>query len=144
MKNEEEDDYFNMQDLSIEDLKKNLNETNKELLDSLKIRFTQNLLNSMIFFIFNQICETKQTKDRDVADVNEKSMSNIFFSHWFKSMEKQLKKEMLTLNGKLKNERLNYLNAISSFSLPSTEDYQLLYNKALTDTKKFFEDNTRI
>jgi len=144
MKNEEEDDYFNIQDLSIEDLKKNLNETNKELLDSLKIRFTQNLLNSMVFFVFNHICETRQAKDGDGIDLNEKSISGMFFSHWFKTMEKQLKKEMLTLNDKLKNERLNYLNAISSFSLPSTEDYQLLYNKALIDTKKFFEDNTRI
>ena len=56
-----EHDEFNhyIQDLSIEDLKKNLHQTNEHLLEALRERFTQNLLTSMIFFIFNHICASE-------------------------------------------------------------------------------------
>ena len=48
----EDDQNTYIQDLSIEDLKKNLDRTNEELLVSLRERFSQNLLTSMIFFMF--------------------------------------------------------------------------------------------
>jgi hypothetical protein len=47
---DEEDPENYIEDLSIEDLKKNLNQTNQDLFLALKERFTQNLLTSMIFF----------------------------------------------------------------------------------------------
>ena len=59
-------------------------------------------------------------------------------------MRKQSKKEMLEVNKKLKDEKMNYLSAIANFSLPTTEDYQSIYDKALVDTKEFFEKNTKI
>ena len=59
-------------------------------------------------------------------------------------MRKQSKKEMLEVNKKLKDEKMNYLSAISNFSLPTTEDYQYIYNKALLDVKEMFEKNTKI
>jgi hypothetical protein len=59
-------------------------------------------------------------------------------------MRKQSKKEMLEVNKKLKDEKMHYLSAISNFSLPTTEDYQSIYDKALIDTKEFFQKNTKI
>lgn len=139
-----DDNGFSISDLSIEDLKKNLEVSNEQLLQSLKDRFTQNLLNSMIFFTFNQFCKEREKSNNEFGNQVDKSISDIFFSHWFSSMKKQSKKEMLDVNRKLKNEKLNYLSAISDFSLPSTEDYQLIYNEALQDIKNFFEKNTKI
>jgi hypothetical protein len=138
-----DDNGFSISDLSIEDLKKNLEVSNEQLLQSLKDRFTQNLLNSMIFFTFNQFCKEREKSNNEFGNQVDKSISDIFFSHWFSSMKKQSKKEMLDVNRKLKNEKLNYLSAISDFSLPSTEDYQLIYNEALQDIKNFFEKNTK-
>jgi len=139
-----DDNGFSISDLSIEDLKKNLEVSNEQLLQSLKDRFTQNLLNSMIFFTFNQFCKEREKSNNEFGNQVDKPISDIFFSHWFSSMKKQSKKEMLDVNRKLKNEKLNYLSAISDFSLPSTEDYQLIYNEALQDIKNFFEKNTKI
>jgi len=136
---DEEDLDSSIHDISIEDLKKNLNKTNEDLLISLRERFTQNLLTSMIFFIFNQVCKREPS---DLYDKN--SMTSNFFSYWFESIKKQSKKEMLEVNKKLKDEKMNYLSAISNFSLPTTEDYQHIYNKALSDVKEMFEKNTKI
>ena len=138
-----DDNDFSISDLSVEDLKKNLEANNKQLLQSLKERFTQNLLNSMVFFTFNQFCKEREKSNNEFSNQADKSTSDIFFSHWFSSMQKQSKKEMLDVNRKLKDEKLNYLSAISDFSLPSTEDYQLIYNEALQDIKIFFEKNTK-
>ena len=98
----------------------------------------------MIFFTFNQFCKEREKSNNEFGNQVDKPISDIFFSHWFSSMKKQSKKEMLDVNRKLKNEKLNYLSAISDFSLPSTEDYQLIYNEALQDIKNFFEKNTKI
>lgn len=136
---EEENEDSSIYDISIDDLKKNLNKTNEDLLVTLKERFTQNLLTSMIFFIFNEICT------KGFGEFHEKdSTANKFFSYWLENMRKQSKKEMLEVNKKLKDEKMNYLSAISNFSLPTTEDYQHIYDKALLDTKKMFEKNTKI
>ena len=135
----EDDQNTYIQDLSIEDLKKNLDRTNEELLVSLRERFSQNLLTSMIFFMFNQICQKYSNGPH-----SQDSASDKFFSYWLENMRKQSKKEMLEVNKKLKDEKINYLSAISNFSLPTTEDYQAIYDKALLDTKQMFEKNTKI
>lgn len=128
-----------IEDLSIEDLKKNLDQTNQDLFLALKERFTQNLLTSMIFFLFNHVCGSHSDRF-----AKEDSISNKFFLYWFENMRKQSKKEMLEVNKKLKDEKMHYLGAISNFSLPTTEDYQSIYDKALIDTKEFFQKNTKI
>lgn len=128
-----------IEDLSIEDLKKNLDQTNQDLFLALKERFTQNLLTSMIFFLFNHVCSPHSN-----TFSKEDSLSNKFFLYWFENMRKQSKKEMLEVNKKLKDEKMHYLSAISNFSLPTTEDYQSIYDKALIDTKEFFQKNTKI
>lgn len=134
----ENDPNSYIQDLSINDLKNNLVKTNEELLKSLKERFTQNLLTSMIFFMFNHFC-----KNSPNFDTEGESISNKFFSYWFKNMRKQLRKEMLEVNKKLKDEKMNYLSAIANYTLPTTEDYQTIYDTALLYTKEMFEKNTK-
>jgi site-specific DNA-adenine methylase len=134
-----QDDFDNLiEDLSTEDLKKNLNQTNKELLNTLRERFTQNLLTSMIFFMFNSICKSEYE-----GFSNKESVNNQFFSYWFENIRKESKKEILEVNKKLKDEKMQYLSEISNFSLPTTEDYQSIYNKALLETKEFFQKNTK-
>jgi hypothetical protein len=144
MQPEEGDINFSANDLSIEDLKRNLQDTNLALLDNLKNRFTQDLLASMIFFVFNEVCRNRDQKSSEFFDENDTSFAKTFFSTWYKHTKKQSKKEILEINKQLKSEKMNFLSAISNFSLPSTEDYQSIYDKALLDIQKLFEKNTTL
>jgi hypothetical protein len=134
---------FPSNDFSIDELKKNLEETNHQLLENLKNRYTQELLGSMIFFVFNEICQTKENNPEDTNGENNPA-AKAFLSFWSKQVRKKAKKEILSINDKLKDSKMNFLGAISNFSLPSTEDYQLIYNKAISEVEKIFQQNTKI
>lgn len=131
------------EDFSIERLKENLVETNHILLENLKKRYMEELLGSMIFFVFNEICQMKNNQFDNEEHKSNKIAEN-FISIWSKSVKKQSKKEMLDINDKLKYPKMNFLGAISNFSLPSTEDYQLIYNQAITEIEKIFLNNTKV
>lgn len=131
------------EDFSIERLKENLVETNQILLENLKKRYMEELLGSMIFFVFNEICQMKNNQFDNEEHKSNKIAEN-FISIWSKSVKKQSKKEMLDINDKLKYPKMNFLGAISNFSLPSTEDYQLIYNQAITEIEKIFLNNTKV
>jgi hypothetical protein len=133
---------INHDDIPIETLRKSLIENNEILLENLKSRFTQNLLSSMVFFIFNEICNNKNQQIDGSIDSGSNKVAEIFFSTWLNYTKKQAKKEILEINNQLKNKKINFLNAISNFSLPSTEDYQSLYDKAMHEVKIIFEKNT--
>jgi hypothetical protein len=135
---------FITSDLSIEELRKSLEESNEILLENLKSRFTQELLASMVFFVFNETCKNKDedTADNSLLNQNKNSTAKIFFSAWLNHTKKQSKKEMLEINNQLKTEKMNFLSAISNFSLPSTEDYQYIYDMAISDIQNLFEKNT--
>ena len=137
------DQNLSANDFSIEGLKKNLIQTNEALLENLKNRYMQELLGSMIFFVFNEVCQNKN--DNPTSEVDKKNQTaDMFLSFWSKSVRKKAKKEMLDINNKLKDSKMNFLGAISNFSLPSTEDYQLIYNQAITEIEKIFQKNTKI
>ena len=94
----------------------------------------------MVFFIFNEICRQRE----DEFDKNS-SISKKFFEAWKDHTKKRAKKEILEINKKLKTDpQMNFLGAISNFSLPSTEDYQYIYDKALNEVQNIFEKNTEI
>jgi hypothetical protein len=135
---------FIANDLSIEQLKQNLYESNELLFENLKSRFTQELLASMIFFVFNETCRNKDEHiaDGNLLNHNDSSTAKIFFSAWLNHTKKQSKKEILEINNQLKTEKMNFLSAISNFSLPSTEDYQHIYDMAISDIQNLFEKNT--
>ena len=135
---------FIANDLSIEELKQNLYESNELLFENLKSRFTQELLASMVFFIFNEVCKNKDedANEDNFLDQKNNSTAKIFFSAWLNHTKKQSKKEMLEINNQLKTEKMNFLSAISNFSLPSTEDYQYIYDMAINDIQNLFEKNT--
>lgn len=135
---------FIANDLSIDELRQNLYESNELLFENLKSRFTQELLASMVFFIFNEVCKNKDedADDNNLLDRKDNSTAKIFFSAWLNHTKKQSKKEMLEINDQLKTEKMNFLSAISNFSLPSTEDYQYIYDIAINDIKNLFEKNT--
>ena len=137
------DQNLSANDFSIEGLKKNLIQTNEALLENLKNRYMQELLGSMIFFVFNEVCQNKN--DNPTSEVDKKNQTaDMFLSFWSKSVRKKAKKEMLDINNKLKDSKMNFLGAISNFSLPSTEDYQLIYNQAISEIEKIFQKNTKI
>ena len=137
------DQNLSANDFSIEGLKKNLIQTNEVLLENLKNRYMQELLGSMIFFVFNEVCQNKN--DNPTSEVDKKNpTADMFLSFWSKSVRKKAKKEMLDINNKLKDSKMNFLGAISNFSLPSTEDYQLIYNQAISEIEKIFQKNTKI
>jgi hypothetical protein len=137
-----EDDPITSNDFSVEDLKRNLNETNLVLLETLKGRYMQELIGSMVFFIFNEICQNKVQNEDTINKDN--TVAKIFFSSWLDNAKKRSKKEILEINNKLKDNKMNFLGAISNYSLPSTEDYQEIYNKALSEVQKVFQKNTEI
>jgi hypothetical protein len=145
--NPEENNYgsddFSSNDFSIDGLKKNLIETNNQLLENLKNRYMQELLGSMIFFVFNEICQSKNNYSENTLD-KKNPTADMFLSFWSKEVRKKAKKEMLDINDKLKHSKMNFLGAISNFSLPSTEDYQLIYNQAISEIEKVFQKNTKI
>jgi hypothetical protein len=137
-----EDNSITSNDFSVEDLKRNLNETNLVLLETLKGRYMQELIGSMVFFIFNEICQNKVQNEDTINKDN--TVAKIFFSSWLDNAKKRSKKEILEINNKLKDNKMNFLGAISNYSLPSTEDYQEIYNKALSEVQKVFQKNTEI
>jgi len=137
-----EDNPITSNDFSVEDLKRNLNETNLVLLETLKGRYMQELIGSMVFFIFNEICQNKAQNEDTINKDN--TVAKIFFSSWLDNAKKRSKKEILEINNKLKDNKMNFLGAISNYSLPSTEDYQEIYNKALSEVQKVFQKNTEV
>jgi hypothetical protein len=137
-----EDNPITSNDFSVEDLKRNLNETNLVLLETLKGRYMQELIGSMVFFIFNEICQNKP-QNGDIIN-KDNTVAKIFFSSWLDNAKKRSKREILEINNKLKDNKMNFLGAISNYSLPSTEDYQEIYNKALSEVQKVFQKNTEI
>jgi aspartyl/asparaginyl beta-hydroxylase (cupin superfamily) len=141
----ENQEEFPFADFSIKELKEDLDETNLSLLEDIRNRYMQSLLASMVFFIFNQLC--KMMKDQDLEFAKEQtndSLQDVFFKEWERQTKKIAKKELLQINEKLQSDiKMNFLSAISNFSLPSTEDYQSLYNKALLDVQRMFEKNTK-
>jgi len=140
---ESADQNLSANDFSIEGLKKNLIQTNEALLENLKNRYMQELLGSMIFFVFNEICQSKNNYSENTLD-KKNPTADMFLSFWSKEVRKKAKKEMLDINDKLKHSKMNFLGAISNFSLPSTEDYQLIYNQAISEIEKVFQKNTKI
>jgi hypothetical protein len=131
-----------MSDLRIKDVKESVEESNKELAESLTNRFSQDLIASMVFFVFNAVCHNIDISNNyDVIDEEERCADK-FFKEWSKAAKKQIKKELFEINKNLKTGTMAYLGAISSFSLPSTEDYQNIYNKALRNTEHLFRQNT--
>jgi hypothetical protein len=94
--------------------------------------------------VFNEICKEKDEINSDSNENTAKPFAKNFFSIWQSHVKKQSKKEILEINNQLKSKKMNFLGAISNFSLPSTEDYQLIYNKAFSDIQKTFEKNTTI
>jgi len=143
MNEDPENEHFSANDFSIENLKENLIETNQQLLENLKKRYMEELLGSMIFFVFNEVCQTRN-KEFSNSESKTNEIAENFISFWSKSVKKQAKKEMLDINNKLKNNKMNFLGAISNFSLPSTEDYQLIYNQAVSEIEKVFRKNTKV
>lgn len=132
-----------MSDLNIKDVKFSVEQSNEELAYELTNRFSQDLINSMIFFVFNSVCSNiDQHRNSDTLEPDEDNYSKKFFKEWSKAAKKQIKKEVFEINKKLSHGQMSYLGAISSFSLPSTEDYQKIYNTALKNTGEMFHKNT--
>lgn len=132
-------------DVSLADLIKSSGETNSNVLEGLKARFSNDLILSMLFFLFNTwAANQRENEDSDTLNPeHEKDPAKRFFDFWYKATKKQIKKEILEINKKMKNGQLGYLGAISGYTLPSTEDYQAIYNQALKETKKMFDKNTK-
>lgn len=119
-----------LEDINVNHLVENIKISNETVLEQLKVRFSQDLIANMVFFMFEAFCSERENS------TTEESMKDFFIRNWKKNINKQIKVEMLEINKKFKDEKMNYLGAISSYSMPSTEDYQEIYNKAV----KFVSD----
>lgn len=119
---------------SISGLKETLEIQVDQLAEALSERYIRDLTMSMIFYMFSNM--SRQIKEISGENVKEK-----FISQWKKNIKKQAKKELLSINDKLKSEKMNFLGAISDFSIPSTEDYQKIYDYAINETCDLFNKN---
>ena len=119
---------------SISGLKETLEIQVDQLAEALSERYIRDLTMSMIFYMFSNM--SRQIKEISWENVKEK-----FISQWKKNIKKQARKELLSINDKLKSEKMNFLGAISDFSIPSTEDYQKIYDYAINETCDLFNKN---
>ena len=141
-------------DPTIKNIKQEIESSNLQLVNDLTNRFLIDLQLNMLFHIFNYVC---REIDQDMIDgsatdsflkgyhhedENTSKHARNFFNHWLAATKKEIKKEVYEINNKLKNKELSFIGAISSFSLPSTEDYQRIYNEAFKNVKKFYEKGT--
>ena len=143
---------MNNDDPTIKNIKTEIESSNENLVAGLTNRFLVDLQLNMLFHIFNYVCH-QIDQDNEEYDLNtslldsesahERSHANKFFYHWVNATKKEIKKEVKEINNKLKNKQLSFLGAISSFSLPSTEDYQQVYNQAFKNVKNFYEKGTK-
>ena len=124
-----------LEDINVNNLVENIKISNNAVLEQLKARFSQDIVSNMVFFMFNAFCSERRNETLD------ESMSDFFLKNWRKNINKQIKVEVLEINKKLKDEKMNYLNAISNYSMPSTEDYQDIYNKAIKFVSDIYTKN---
>ena len=138
-KNEKEDPVILpselLEDINVNNLVENIKNSNEAVLEQLKARFSQDIIANMVFFMFNAFCSERNNGTLD------ESTSEYFLKNWKKNINKQIKVEMLEVNKKFKDEKMNYLSAISNYSMPSTEDYQDLYNKAVKFVSDIYTKN---
>lgn len=130
---------------SISEIKDDLEKSNEELLYSLGERFLEDLITNMVFYLFQSVTMMQsqmpqQEQDTQIKEI-ENSAAKIFIQAWRKKIKKSSKKELLEINNSLKSEKMHFLNAISNFSMTSTEEYQSIYDEALGTVQKIFEDN---
>jgi hypothetical protein len=128
-------------DISIKELANSIKNNNEQVLENLRLRFQNELMFNIIFFLFNNWANSQRSEFD--SSLEEDDPAQRFFNAWYHETKKRVKKEMLEVNKNLTSNTFEYLNAISSNSLPSTEDYQLIYNTALSDIKKMFSKNTK-
>jgi len=138
-KNEKEDTSILpselLEDVNVNNLVENIKISNEAILEQLKARFSQDIISNMVFFMFNAFCSERTNETLD------ESISDFFLRNWKKNINKQIKVELLEINKKLKDEKMNYLSAISNYSMPSTEDYQDIYNKAVKFVSDVYHKN---
>ena len=132
---------------STSQLRSDLQLSKEDLLESLQERFFEDLLSNMVFYLFQAVTAQqtileKQDKNfsEEVFKLEENFAAKRFFSIWQNKIKKQSKKELLEINEKLKSQQMQFINAISNFSITSTEEYQSIYNSALSAVKEIFDE----
>jgi hypothetical protein len=130
---------------SIAQIKDDLKKSNEELLYSLEERFLEDLVTNMVFYLFQSVSmmqsQMPQREQEPEMQKIENSAAKTFIETWKKKIKKSSKKELLEINNSLKSETLHFLNAISDFSIASTEEYQSIYDEALKTVQRIFEEN---
>jgi hypothetical protein len=129
-------------DPTIKEIKKEIEFSNENLLEELTKRFLIDIQANMLFFVFNFVCSQIDFNSDDSDTKSDKKHSQKFFDTWLTETKKRIKNEMSDINKKLNDKDMSYLGAISSFSLPSTEDYQKVYNDAFKNVKTLFDKAT--
>lgn len=114
----------------------------KELEETIQQKLENNLKWSLIFFVFNTICEEVLNN----KDKNSLYIKNTFFKKWKKFVsENMIEKDLQTINTILnspKNIFFNILSTNNTSNIESTEEYQEIYNKSIKNLELFFNKNT--
>lgn len=138
----------NNYETSTSQLRNDLELSKEDLLENLQERFFEDLVSNMVFYLFQAVTAQqtileKQDKNltQEFSELEENTAAKKFFSHWQDKIKKQSKKELLEINQKLKSQQMQFINAISNFSITSTEEYQAIYNSALLGVKEIFDES---
>jgi hypothetical protein len=121
----------------------NLTPEEKEDLDSIiEDKFMNNLQWSMLFFVFNNICQHLNDESSDtLKSKNSLSAQKEFFNGWKKFVSKNLiKKDLESINKTLNSPKNIFYSVLQNKdnTIESTEFYQQKYNTILKNVEKFF------
>jgi len=85
-----EDGRFSNFDVSLADLIKSSGETNSNVLEGLKARFSNDLILSMLFFLFNTWAANQlENESSDTLNSEQdKDPAKRFFNFWYKATKK--------------------------------------------------------
>lgn len=109
----------------------------EELSKDLKERFIKDISFNMVFYCFSVLDKYFTASSGD----SETSLINNFKKGWTEGTKNQISKEISQINESLRaNKHGKFAQAICNYSLPSTEEVNMTYNKAIAEALGFFED----
>ena len=104
----------------------------EEFKDKIFIAMKENLIFSLISFIFAKIMDHEN-------DTEKKSFQKEFINHWKNNINEMTQNQLLAINGILNENNVDMLNIITgSSNIADIEDYQKIINESIKEVEDIF------
>jgi len=132
-------------DIPKADLVNHLKKSAEEMADTLRDRFSRDLMFNMTFFLFNLMSKKMVESVESKTTGKTSTLAEHFINTWESETKKQIAPELKDMNDQLNsNKHTALMQAMCDYELPSTEDFQKIYSKAIADTVAMFKRNTKL